>query len=432
MEKYTDTDIAKLLLLESQTYQQSGSRGSNGIWEGKALKTNKRFLKSVIRNVNDHNRQLERKPERSSSTPAPMPPEEEEARHRHHHRKTGSRSSSKLQAPDSHHSTHFPRGTEQRTSREDQDYNNSTTSRRIERSRSRHHHSSSSQEKRKRSRDMAVLDSKKMECDSGGQNKKSLRQEKEADRSSPRMDLDSYSRRKSKTSKSDAPQIKTSSEGRTYHDGTEAAIPSTSKMDKYFSASYDPRLDVNLEDVTNPETGLIEGGNYDDWELILQQMRAKREAKAREKEKKLEEKLAAAQRKLRRHEEREERRELRRKSRKHRKMEEDRAGPGSPVARDALLQDQDQDGDGHRHKRRDRKEERAAREATEPSRKTKKHGRKPSSSSSSSDELSSSSSSSRSSPHRHTRPKTLGLMDVKGYSKRGQPREWDLGKPSPT
>ncbi|KAI9614067.1 hypothetical protein KEM48_006134 [Puccinia striiformis f. sp. tritici PST-130] len=82
-DPYSDSDIAKLLLLESQNYQADYSRLDNSIITGKALKTNKRFLKSVIRNVNDHNRQLERNTERSL-TPARVTEEDDEDQYSSH------------------------------------------------------------------------------------------------------------------------------------------------------------------------------------------------------------------------------------------------------------------------------------------------------------------------------------------------------------
>ncbi|POW03625.1 hypothetical protein PSHT_11609 [Puccinia striiformis] len=84
-DPYSDSDIAKLLLLESQNYQADYSRLDNSIITGKALKTNKRFLKSVIRNVNDHNRQLERNTERSL-TPARVTEEDDEDQYSSRHK----------------------------------------------------------------------------------------------------------------------------------------------------------------------------------------------------------------------------------------------------------------------------------------------------------------------------------------------------------
>jgi hypothetical protein len=54
----------------------------------------------------------------------------------------------------------------------------------------------------------------------------------------------------------------------------EAAPPS--KMDKYFSASYDPRLDVSVADLTDPKTGLIAEGNFDEWSMMLDVLEARK------------------------------------------------------------------------------------------------------------------------------------------------------------
>ena len=55
-----------------------------------------------------------------------------------------------------------------------------------------------------------------------------------------------------------------------------------SKMDKYFEASYDPRLDVTPLSNTPkvPATGLVEGAEFDGWEAMLEVIRERRERKA--------------------------------------------------------------------------------------------------------------------------------------------------------
>ncbi|KAL8280617.1 hypothetical protein RQP46_006940 [Phenoliferia psychrophenolica] len=63
--------------------------------------------------------------------------------------------------------------------------------------------------------------------------------------------------------------------------------PPPSKMDKYFAESYDPRLDVNLADLTLP-SGLIAAGAFDNWDTMLRVVKErkdeKREREQREKD----------------------------------------------------------------------------------------------------------------------------------------------------
>ncbi|KAM0786870.1 hypothetical protein ACM66B_002295 [Microbotryomycetes sp. NB124-2] len=51
-----------------------------------------------------------------------------------------------------------------------------------------------------------------------------------------------------------------------------------SKMDKYFEADYDPRLDVNLDDVTQ-SNGIIADAGFDGWNSMLQIIRERKEEK---------------------------------------------------------------------------------------------------------------------------------------------------------
>ncbi|POW02679.1 hypothetical protein PSTT_11577, partial [Puccinia striiformis] len=276
-DPYSDSDIAKLLLLESQNYQADYSRLDNSIMyfldqnynvltdylpldrqksTGKALKTNKRFLKSVIRNVNDHNRQLERNTERSL-TPA-------------------------------------------RVTEEDMKTNTQVvtrTSRQIfENNRIRY------REKRRRSKS-SDADEDDCQIDQNPTEKQRTRT-RDKDRHDPSRskDSDEKNRKHRRHSKSDVPTTASVLEERE-DQHTAHPLPTTSKMDKYFAPSYDPRLDVNLDDITDSTTGLIQ-------------------EKAKEKDRKLEEKLIDAQRKLRKREKKE-----RRKEEKRSRREEDGSDP---------------------------------------------------------------------------------------------------------
>ncbi|KAI0030148.1 hypothetical protein K488DRAFT_72420 [Vararia minispora EC-137] len=64
---------------------------------------------------------------------------------------------------------------------------------------------------------------------------------------------------------------------------SEPALPS--KMDKYFDASYDPRLDTApLSHAPHvPATGLVQGPEFDGWDAMLELIRARREDKAERK-----------------------------------------------------------------------------------------------------------------------------------------------------
>lgn len=58
-----------------------------------------------------------------------------------------------------------------------------------------------------------------------------------------------------------------------------AAHAGPSKMDKYFTADYDPRLDVSLDNLTDPSTGLIGEGNFDEWSAMLDLLKTRRQEK---------------------------------------------------------------------------------------------------------------------------------------------------------
>ncbi|KAI5119707.1 hypothetical protein M0805_001422 [Coniferiporia weirii] len=60
--------------------------------------------------------------------------------------------------------------------------------------------------------------------------------------------------------------------------------PTTSKMDKYFDASYDPRFDIGpLSVPTVPSAGLIDNAEFESWEAMLDIIRQRREDKAEQK-----------------------------------------------------------------------------------------------------------------------------------------------------
>lgn len=58
----------------------------------------------------------------------------------------------------------------------------------------------------------------------------------------------------------------------------------SSKMDKYFDASYDPRLDTGPLTLPNiPSSGLIDGSEFEGWEAMLEVVRQRREDRAERK-----------------------------------------------------------------------------------------------------------------------------------------------------
>ena len=59
-------------------------------------------------------------------------------------------------------------------------------------------------------------------------------------------------------------------------------------MDKYFAASYDPRFDVSLSDLTH-SNGLIAPGAFEGWDGMLEVLKDRKEEKRRDKERRHEE-----------------------------------------------------------------------------------------------------------------------------------------------
>ncbi|KAL7009705.1 hypothetical protein EMMF5_000613 [Cystobasidiomycetes sp. EMM_F5] len=98
-----------------------------------------------------------------------------------------------------------------------------------------------------------------------------------------------------------------------------------SKMDKYFSQTYNPALDVSFQDLEDEKTGLIAEGNFAGWDQMLAVLKKRKEDKAfgvtRAREEDREKQLRKLERKQRR-EEREARRIARKvkgSDRKHKK-----------------------------------------------------------------------------------------------------------------
>ncbi|CAH7668849.1 hypothetical protein PPACK8108_LOCUS3411 [Phakopsora pachyrhizi] len=198
----------------------------------------------------------------------------------------------------------------------------------------------------------------------------------------------------------------------------------TSKlMDKYFSSDYDPRLDVSLDDITDPSTQLINSeNNLDDWNILLDHLRQKNEERKREKEAK----------------------KIMNKDRRERGR---KAGDlmdmilfAPKVGRDKHLRGtipDDSDSSQFQKRKGKRKERRKEmkdedlsvtqkKEEQEEEAVTNIPGRKDVEALSVDYDLNKSTHAQRSGR------KQLGLMDIEGYAKSGQIREWDLGKQNPT
>lgn len=58
-----------------------------------------------------------------------------------------------------------------------------------------------------------------------------------------------------------------------------SASPGPSKMDRYFAPDYDPRLDINVDALTDPVTGFIAPGSFGEWSHMLELMRVRKDDK---------------------------------------------------------------------------------------------------------------------------------------------------------
>lgn len=85
-------------------------------------------------------------------------------------------------------------------------------------------------------------------------------------------------------------------------------------MDKYFSPTYDPRLDYTLTDVTDSATGLIADGAFDGWDRMLETVKVRKEDKREREEREKAERRRERERRRAEREERRQRRKRRRRS----------------------------------------------------------------------------------------------------------------------
>ena len=67
-------------------------------------------------------------------------------------------------------------------------------------------------------------------------------------------------------------------------------------MDKYFSSTYDPRLDVSVADLTDTN-GFIGEGNFDEWSKMIEILKVRKEEKGFREREREEQKLIEREKK---------------------------------------------------------------------------------------------------------------------------------------
>ena len=107
-------------------------------------------------------------------------------------------------------------------------------------------------------------------------------------------------------------------------------------MDKYFTTTYNPALDVSFDDLTDPSTGLIGEGNFSEWDKMLHVLKKRKEDKVfgvtRAREEERERQLYKLEKKKRREE-----REIRRALRKDKKRKKKRTHSDDSEASDTSV-----------------------------------------------------------------------------------------------
>ncbi|KAG0146282.1 hypothetical protein CROQUDRAFT_657607 [Cronartium quercuum f. sp. fusiforme G11] len=406
-----DDEIAKILLKEAKEKEARWQTSSEGVSafldrnesgsKARPLPTNKRFLKSVIRDVNDHNRSLlaQRDPEDCS---------EDQRR----------RDPARLQQWDDRP---FPSRTGPSTegSRHRTDERNSNSSGRVrgvdlERLILQGGRGSKGKGRARDTEDEVDVDEQEEM-----RRLRATRRGGKCDERERELRRECVKYRNDQTGNSIQSTFahrSTCKHGESFQSnanpgdsGTSSAPHPSSKMDKYFSPTYDPRLDISLDDLTDKTTGLVREGIYDDWDQILGVIKEQKEQKRRVKEREADERR-----------ERKERRRLRREERARKRRERDKEGRQGSEDRSSKSK--------RSRKSRKNSEDELELKSHRSSRKRTKQISSYSSSSESSD-----GDAYHTATHaQRTARKELGLMDIEGYAKRGKIREWDLGKENPT
>ncbi|KAG6911256.1 hypothetical protein DXG01_002094 [Tephrocybe rancida] len=316
-----DRHVAELILKEAkkkaERYGAQGIRAflpSNGLSDSNAPKTNKRFLSTIIKTTEDHNKTVlraqaaaaqEQKREREEQERRERRARAEEAAEAERIRRSGRHSSRRSKREESWDRWDGRTADRKRKLRgwetwdEDEEENDRNRRKRRHRSRSKEKknekdssRSSGRHSGRKRDRDASRSRSPQRE---EKRSDRHSRRRRHRNRSSDTVDNDpkKKSRRRSR-SRSPRPkkapkyalddlESDTSPPPR-HRSRPSPPVQLPSKMDKYFEESYDPRLDVApLTAPHVPATGLINNAAFEGWDAMLELIRVRREDKEEKK-----------------------------------------------------------------------------------------------------------------------------------------------------
>ncbi|CAE6415405.1 unnamed protein product [Rhizoctonia solani] len=321
-----DRHVAELILKEAKSkaekYAKEGIRAylpQTGYTDSSVPKTNKRFLSSLVKNVSDHNKVIiQAQAEAAEQVKEAKRQEEMRDRRRRAEEATGDRMrvqrlfSQGLRGSGDSWKDRDRRKDEGRSERRsrsprrrDRDSRRSPSPRR--RSRSPRRRSRSPSRKHRSSRDERKSEHKHRKRDrseSAEDNRSSKRhsdRKRDSAHSKHDSDADAKHSRKDKgkdriadddrqVDSSSTPEpvgpMLASSSSRTRSPSPTLFGPLddatySSKMDKYFAPSYDPRLDIEQPSVN--KTGLLEGAQWDGWEGMLELMKLRAQDKEEKK-----------------------------------------------------------------------------------------------------------------------------------------------------
>ncbi|BGO94910.1 hypothetical protein NBRC10512v2_006704 [Rhodotorula toruloides] len=354
-----DKRIAEMLLKEAkQKDKMWGERGTRAYYDPDKEKTaairkpNTRFLSAVIRNVDDHNTALRRADEAAARKREQEERQAVEQWRRERRGERGNDGDRRRRHEDEEDRRRVRRRREELGLDEHESRSGSDAGRRLDerdeiRERRDGHRSSRRHGRRSRSPSPRRDDdrhsrrssdsSRRQTAEDDGRNRRrdSPRREERSDRRSWTVEVEAGpdSRDKGKGKERDLDEIfaevdaeverqRHAHRSKRHRRSPSAPLPASppppvpteplpSKMDRYFSENYDPRLDYSLDDVTDRSTGLIAEGAFDTWDRMLDVVKARKEDK---KEKELREKL---ERKAERDRIRKEREERRKRKRRH-------------------------------------------------------------------------------------------------------------------
>ncbi|KAG9087506.1 hypothetical protein FRC06_002511 [Ceratobasidium sp. 370] len=271
-----DRHVAELILKEAkakaENYAKDGIRAylpNTGLPENNLPKANKRFLNSLVKNVSEHNKVI-LQAQAESAEQIKEAKRQEEMQDRRQRAEEATSDRMRLQRLMGQGQRSRGSWRDRRSGRKRE----RSPSSKDDRSSKRHsHHDRSSHLKAEREDKRSRRDYKDK-----GKEKERVDSDR-TDEGTPRLS-DSVS---DTPRKPDTPSRSPSPEYPLPNGNTPSY---SSKMDKYFSPTYDPRLDVTQPTVS--KTGLLEGPQWDGWEEMLDVMRAramdKEEKKRRAKE----------------------------------------------------------------------------------------------------------------------------------------------------